>query len=35
MMKNFLDFLEFSFILATQTNAPEWFDEKSAVKTDI
>ena len=39
-------FLEFSFVLATQTNSksgedvsqiiePEWFFEKSAVKTDI
>ena len=45
--KNFLDFfLEFSFVLATQSNCksvedvwkiiePEWFVEKSAVKTDI
>ena len=44
MMKNFLDF---SFVLATQTNSKsgedvsqiiletEWFVEKSAVKTDI
>ena len=47
MIKNFLDFFsEFSFVLATQTNSksgedvsqiiePEWFVEKSAVKTDI
>ena len=44
--KRFLDFWEFSFVLATQTNSksgedvsqliePEWFVEKSAVKTDI
>ena len=47
MTKNFLNFFsEFSFVLATQTNSksgedvsqiiePEWFVEKSAVKTDI
>ena len=46
MIKNFLDSLEFSFVLATQTNSksgehvsqliePEWFVDKSAVKTDI
>ena len=46
MIKSFLDFfLEFSFVLATQTNSKsgedvsqiierEWFVEKSAVKTD-
>ena len=47
MIKNFLDsWLEFSFVLATQSNSqsgedvsqiiePEWFVEKSAVNTDI
>ena len=46
MMKNFLDFAELSFVLTTQTNSksgadvsqiiePDWFVEKSAVKTDI
>ena len=47
MIKNFKDFfLEFSFVLATPSNSksgedvsqviePEWFVEKSAVKTDI
>ena len=45
-MKNFLDFAELSFFLTTQTNSksvedasqiiePDWFVEKSAVKTDI
>ena len=44
--KHFRLFLEFSFVLATETNSksredvsqiiePEWFVEKSAVKTDI
>ena len=45
-MKNFLDFAELNFFLTTQTNSksgedvsqiiePDWFVEKSAVKTDI
>ena len=46
MMKNFLDFAERRFVLTTQTNSktgedvsqiiePDWFVEKSAIKTDI
>ena len=45
-MKNFLDFAELSFFLTNQTNSksgedvsqiiePDWFVEKSVVKTDI